>query len=46
MPEIEVPAPEAFGLKMPEPMSIPTTEIVVDSEVQLDAEMSLDKIKK
>ena len=46
IPVMEAPVPEAFGLKMPEPMSIPTTEIVVDSEVQLDTEMSLDKFKK
>jgi len=46
IPEIEAPEPEAFGLKMPDPMSITTTEIVVDSEVQLDAELPMDKLKK
>lgn len=52
-PEIPVPkstapeasTPEAFGLRMPEPMSIPTTEIVIDSQVHVDTTLLQDKDK-
>lgn len=41
----EVPAPEAIGLTMPEPMSMPIMEIVIDSDVHVDVTMPLDKHK-
>ncbi len=41
----EVPAPEAVGLTMPEPMSMPTAEIVIDSDVHVDVTLPLDKHK-
>lgn len=41
----DVPAPEAIGLRMPEPMSIPEMKIVIDSDVHVDATMSSDNDK-
>lgn len=42
----EVPAPEAIGLTMPEPMSMPIMEIVIDSDVHVDTTLTPDKHKE